>query len=160
VLVHSSDLLATTAHQLDISLIDSSARPHSNNFKRWFRTKLDTHSCSILVDGLDELSDAYPGPPSTHHSAGRLSEFLSLFPRPRVLMATRPSAQHLLLGEEVTNLDLLGFDDPQVTSFLDVWFGQHRHDELDKLFEQHSSLKDLARIPLGRRTFTNSACGV
>jgi hypothetical protein len=115
-------------------------------FRGWVlkRLELKANQCVVLLDAWDEVTDRR----STLER--RLAEFARLYPSPRILLASRIVGYGRTPVHGWQELELLAFERPEISAFVEAWFGVGT--EAGRRFlariDGEPQVRGLARIPL------------
>lgn len=117
IFVRMSDLNRTEGNLEDV-FVNSPAKGHSDRFARFVRNRLETGRCVLLLDAWDEV------PLPRDELRRRLEEFARKFPQPRILLTSRIVGYDSNVPPipDAQELKLLAFDQPQIESFVGVWY--------------------------------------
>ena len=131
---------------------------YSKEYRGFVQDRLNTGQCTVLLDGLDELpTTAQPDgqmravtPYSRSQLRQILQEFAYDYPKPRLLLTSRPVGYTGSPIPGAQELELLAFDQEQIEHFVQAWFHEqpeHATQFLTQL-RQQAPVRGLARIPL------------
>ncbi len=151
--------LAETDDPLEDALIAHVCRiaECTEHFRTFVRERLKTKRCVILLDAWDEVPVdlILPGKPVTFALGfrqgleRRLKHFAMRFRQPRMLMTSRVVGYGGAPFDGILELELLAFEKPQITAFVEVWFEKDAGTgEFLQWIEQSVPVRGLARIPL------------
>jgi predicted NACHT family NTPase len=145
-----------TDDALDDELIAFAGQGYSTAFRNWLRQQLGHNRCVVLLDAWDEVPLEMPadGQP-VRYATGyrqrlgqRLAAFARQYPALRLLLTSRMVGYGASPIPEAQELELLAFEQAQITAFAHVWFNDARAERFLAMLQQNPAVRGLARIPL------------
>jgi HEAT repeat protein len=150
--------LNRTDDLIESTIVDLGGRGRSVSFRRFLRRKLESDMCLILLDGWDEIPEERPQegehlsfrPHHRQRLKQRLESFASKYKDVRLLVTSRIVGYLESPIGKVPELELVAFDQPQIESFVRVWFGPESamSGKFLDLLAGNPQVMGLGRIPL------------
>jgi predicted NACHT family NTPase len=141
---------------LGVAVLDIACSGRSAEFREFMDEKLRTDRCVVLMDGWDEVPEERPlegrsisyQPRHRQRLKQRLEDFVNDYRETRILLTSRIVGYVSCPLPKAQEIELVAFDQPQIESFVRVWFRDDAHGQkfLEKL-RQNPQVKGLAEDP-------------